>query len=59
MINWKNKLKTLKHRCGRFLRKQLQCRFDVHWVYVSDIGCEHTCPDCGKYFPEIKWPRYE
>lgn len=49
-INWPSKF-------ARFFRKHLQCRFDVHWVLISDIAEAHDCPDCGKHFPAIVWDR--
>jgi hypothetical protein len=38
-------------------RRNLQCRFGVHWVPISDITKEHVCPDCKHCSPALKWPR--
>ena len=50
-------VKRLVDNFTRFLRRNLQCRFNVHWVSVVNIGNAHDCPDCGKHYPAIKWPR--
>jgi len=50
-------LKRLVSNFARFLRRRFQCRFGAHWTRVVDIGSEHNCPDCGKHFTAIKWPK--
>lgn len=45
---------------GKFLRRNLSCRFGTHWRVShvdSDITKEGICTDCGEIFPEIKWTR--
>ena len=46
-------------KIASFLRKQLSCRFGVHWVYIGDIAAAHDCPDCNKHFPAIRWSQGE
>ena len=54
---------SAKNAIGRFVRRHLQCRFDIHWGVkydsgmTNDIGRGGTCMDCGYRFEEIKWPR--
>lgn len=53
----RGRLQRLVSIFARFLRRQFQCRFDVHWTRIVDICEEHDCPDCGKHFPAVVWPR--